>query len=356
MIKQINAKKHPAYDGHEKVFYFEDKRTKLQGYIAWHNSKLGPLTGGTRLYPYKSKKEALGDVLSLSKAMSYKCAISHLPFGGGKAVIIGNVKLKNKNFLEAYAYVINSFNGKYTTGTDVNISDADIFIMSHITPYILRGDGGKRTTSQMAAKGVYVAIKKASKLILSKKENKNISVLVKGVGKLGGELVRLLTKDGMQVFIADINKKRASKLHDKYPQTEVVNFRNIHKIKADIFSPCAIGNEFTKKVVEELNCKIIIGGANNQLANDKLAENLQMRGIWYIPDYVVNSGGLIQIIDGLSKKGYNLKRVTSRINQIGETTKKLIKQSLDSGETPLFISGKIAQAKLNHEKRKKRKK
>ena len=215
MIKQVDAKNHPAYDKHEKVFYFEDKSAKLRGYIAWHNTKLGPATGGTRFYPYRNNTDALGDALRLSRAMSYKCAISKLPFGGGKAVIIGNTSIKNKKILEAYARVIDSFSGKYTTGTDVGITDDDVSIMSKVTPYILKGNGGNYTTSQMAAYGVYVAIKKAVKLLLDTKKNKDVRVSVKGLGKLGGELVRLLVVDGMQVTIADINNDYVKKLHKK---------------------------------------------------------------------------------------------------------------------------------------------
>ena len=274
MIKEINVKKYKAYAGHEKVFYFEDKPTKLKGFIAWHNTKFGPATGGTRLYPYISKSFAIDDVLRLSEAMTYKCVMAGVPFGGGKNVIIGNVNFKNKRFLSAYAKIIDSFNGKCTTGTDVGISDLDTEYMSKITPYILKGNGGDTTTSNMASYGIYTGIKTSIKLLLPGKKNKDVHIAIKGIGKIGLELVRLFNNDGFIITVADKDKNQIKKVNKLYSNVNVVNYKNIHKINVDVYSPCAMGKEFNKKNVNELNCKIIAGGANNQLDDDSIAQNI----------------------------------------------------------------------------------
>jgi len=346
MIKEISAKKYPAYAGHEKLYYFEDKPTKLKGYIAWHNTKLGPATGGTRLFSYSSKKEAINDVLRLSEAMTYKCAISNLPFGGGKNVIIGSKKLKNEKFLIAYAKIIDSFKGKCTTGTDVGISDADAIFMSTITPFILRGNQGKTTTSQMASYGIYIGIKSSLKLLLPKRSCKNIHVAIKGVGKIGLELIKLLMKDNFKVTIADIDKDKVQYIKKIYPSIKIVDYKIIHKIKCDIYSPCAMGNELTTKTIKELNCLIIAGGANNQLKDESLSQNIFERGIWYIPDYLINSGGLIQIVDELDKFGYNKKRVITRLKNIGKTVELIIKQSKRTKIDTLSVTKKIIYSKI----------
>lgn len=346
MIKEINAKNHPSYAGHEKVFYFEDKPTKLKGFIAWHNTKLGPATGGTRLFNYSSKKEALGDVLRLSEAMTYKCAISDLPFGGGKNVIIGTKKLKNNEFLSAYARIINSFDGKCTTGTDVGISDEDAIFMSKITPYILKGNNGKTTTSEMASFGVYVGIKTSLKLLLPKKLNKDVHITIKGVGKIGFNLTKLLVKDGFKITVADIDKDKIIEIKKLFPSVKVSDFKNIHKIKADVYSPCAMGGEFNLKTIKELNCLIIAGGANNQLKNESLSKKIYNRGIWYIPDFLINSGGLIQIVDELDKSGYDRKRVNSRLKNIGETISQIIKKSQETKKDTLSVTKNIINYKI----------
>lgn len=352
MIKEINVKRYPAFVGHEKVFYFEDKSVKLKGFIAWHNTKLGPATGGTRLYPYSSKEKAINDVLRLSESMTYKCVMAGVPFGGGKVVIMGDINLKNKKFLSAYANIIDSFKGRCTTGTDVGISDYDTNYMSKITPFILKGDGGKTTTSNMASYGVYIGIKTSINLLMPYKKNKNLHIAIKGVGKIGSELTRLLLKDGFKITVADNDKKKINQIKKLYPFVDIADFKNIHKIKTDVYSPCAMGGEFNNKTIKELNCFIIAGGANNQLVDDSIAQKIQNRGIWYIPDYIINAGGLIQIVDELDKSGYNRERVNKRITNIGKTISKIIKESKRTKNNPLYITKEMINKKLYGKKSK----
>lgn len=351
MIKEIKPIHHKQYSGHEKVFYFEDKKVKLRGYIAWHNTKRGPATGGTRLYKYKNKNEALADVLQLSKAMTYKAAIANIPFGGGKVVIIRTQKQKSKKFLKSYAQIIDSFKGKFTTGTDVGISDMDTKYMSTITPFILKGTKGRTTTSLMAARGVYEGIISAFHTLLPNKKIQDMTIAIKGTGKIGAELVRLLYKDNAQIIIGEKNIKTRKKIKKQFPKIKVVNYKNIHKMKVDVYAPCAMGNEFTPKTIKELNCYIVAGGANNQFANENDMNRLSKRKIWYIPDYVLNSGGLIQIVDELSKGGYNAKRVKNRIKKIGSTVAHLIKESKKTKVSTLKIAKKIAYEKIHKNKK-----
>lgn len=347
MIKEINVSKNKYYDGHERVFYFEEKNVGLRGYIALHNTKNGPATGGTRLYPYRSKKEALEDVLKLSKAMTYKCIFSGVKFGGGKAVIIASPRDKNEDVLRAYANFIKSFKGKYTTGTDVGISDADTAFMSKITKFILRGDGGGTTTSLMAGRGVYESVITSFKKLIPNKKLSDMTIAIKGVGKIGAELIRLLYKSGAKITVADKSLESISKVKKLFPKVKVVDYKDIHKLKVDIYSPCAMGGEFNKKRIKELNCRIIVGGANNQFLDERDIQRVSKMGIVYIPDYVVNAGGLIQIVDELSKGGYNSKRVKNSIKNIGKSVAWLITESQKTGMTPFDVAQKVVQAKIN---------
>ena len=346
MIKEIKPTRNKEYSGHEKVFYFGNKKTKLKGYVAWHNTVNGPATGGTRLYGYKSDNEALGDVLRLSKAMTYKCAIAGVSFGGGKAVIMGTPEKKSKEFLKSYAKIIDSFNGKFTTGTDVGISDADTKYMSKVTPFILKGTGGRTTTSLMAARGVYEGIISAFRTILPNKKIEDMTITVKGTGKIGAELVHLLYRHNVKIIAGDKNSQSITKIKKIFPKIKIADYKTIHKIKADIYAPCAMGGEFTPKTIKELNCRIVAGGANNQFVDERDAEKLSKRGIWYIPDYVINAGGLIQIVDELGKEGYNTKRVRNSIKKIGVTVAHLINESKKTGISTLEIAKKIAHEKI----------
>ena len=81
---------HPEFDGHERVVFGHEPDSGLNAIIAIHNTNLGPALGGCRMWPYGSESEALTDVLRLARGMTYKSALAGLPFGGGKAVILGD--------------------------------------------------------------------------------------------------------------------------------------------------------------------------------------------------------------------------------------------------------------------------
>ena len=99
---------------HEQVVVCNDNHTGLKAIIGIHNTVLGPGLGGTRMYPYKNDKDALIDVLRLSRGMSYKAAISGLNLGGGQVILIGD---PNKHKSEAYfgeiCQFIDNVNSKY---------------------------------------------------------------------------------------------------------------------------------------------------------------------------------------------------------------------------------------------------
>ncbi|MFA6000139.1 MAG: Glu/Leu/Phe/Val dehydrogenase dimerization domain-containing protein [Candidatus Paceibacterota bacterium] len=346
MIKEIKPKNNKQYSGHEKVFYFEDKKVGLRGYVAWHNTVGGPATGGTRLYDYKKTSDALSDVLRLSKAMTYKGVISGVPFGGGKAVIIGIPAQKTKEFLKSYAKVIDSFKGKFTTGTDVGISDDDTKYMSSITPFILKGTGGRTTTSLMAARGVYEGVVSAFRTLFPHKKIQDMTIAIKGTGKIGAELIRLLYKHNVKIIAGEKDAENIKKIKKLFPKIKVVDYKNIHKVKVDVYSPCAMGGELTPRTIRELNCRIIVGGANNQFVDERDISKLTKRGIWYVPDYVVNAGGLIQIVDELRRGGYNTKRVRRGIKNIGNITRHLIQESEKTGISTIDIAKKIVHEKI----------
>ena len=91
-INEVDVTTHGDFSKHEKVLRCHDRKTGLLAYIAIHNTKLGPALGGCRIWPYASEDDALTDVLRLSRGMTYKSAISNLPLGGGKSVIIADGK------------------------------------------------------------------------------------------------------------------------------------------------------------------------------------------------------------------------------------------------------------------------
>lgn len=341
-------------DNHEAVYSFFDNNTGLRGFLGIHNTNLGPATGGTRMYPYKCEKEALRDVLLLSKAMTYKSALAGVPFGGGKAVIIGGSEIKSEGMLREYGKVIDSFKGGFTTGTDMGITHEDTETMATESEYIL---GQKNTvekfdTSDMAALGVFFSIKEGLREIFGSPSVRGKKISINGVGKLGGELLRLLMEEGAEVVAADINLEVVEKIKSEYRDVKFVDPEVIFSQKVDAYSPCAIGGEFNEKTISRLDTKIISGGANNQLVSDTIGESLYKLGILYIPDYIANSGGLINIVDEMEENGYNKDRVTEKITSIGETVRKIINLSKARGKSTNIVANELAK-KIIYESKKR---
>lgn len=332
-----------GYDKHEKVIEINDKKNNLKGFIAIHNTNLGPAVGGTRMFMYKDATSALKDVLNLSRAMTYKCAISGINFGGGKAVLIGNPLNKDNKFLASYAKKVKSLNGQFFTGEDMGISESDVQYMLKFCPFFIGKSEMAGDPSPFASLSVYLCMKTAVNHVYGSDSLNGKSVAIRGVGKVGSELVRLLYKEGAQIYISDVNKQAEKDIKNLFPEVVIVKNEEIPYKKIDIYSPCAFGGEFNLDNIQNLRCRIICGGANNQLSEKKVGEIISKNKILYVPDYVANAGGLINVSDELEKSGYKRTRVEKRIKALQKTLSKIIAQSEKSQLPTNYVSDILAE-------------
>ncbi|MCS6837581.1 MAG: leucine dehydrogenase, partial [Bdellovibrionaceae bacterium] len=295
------------YGEHEEVVFCYDKTVGLKAIIAIHNTTLGPALGGTRMWDYKSEEEALIDVLRLSKGMTYKAAASGLNLGGGKAVIIGNPKTqKSEALFRAFGQFVNSLNGRYITAEDVGTCVTD---MEHIfmeTPWVTgipKEFGGSGDPSPYTAHGVLMGIKAAVAFHLKTDSLRGIRVAVQGLGHVGYHLVGYLIQEGAQILASDIDPEKVEKVKKEYPQVTIVSPQEILFSACEVLAPCALGGIVNDETIPKLKCKIIAGGANNQLLERRHGDHLKELGILYAPDYVINAGGLINVVVEL--EGYS---------------------------------------------------
>jgi glutamate dehydrogenase/leucine dehydrogenase len=346
---------HREFDNHEFVIALTDKPTNLKAFIAIHDRNLGFAHGGTRMKVYDDEDQALSDVLDLSKAMSYKSALAGLPYGGGKGVIMLPVDVTEQQraaILTAYAQKIETLQGLFHTGSDVGVTDEDTKLMAKSCQYILGVSDvalQSYTTGKMAALGVYYAIKAAAVFKYGSDDLKGKTVSVKGLGKLGGELVELLHKDGAILYVADLDAAKAQAIHDKYPVVTPVDTYELHKQKVDIYAPCALGHDLTSGLISELSCDIVCGGANNQLESKEAADELVVKNILYIPDYVANAGGLIFVSDELEFDGFHIERVMQRTIGIGDTLQTIFERSMQENVPVYQIADTIARERIGRE-------
>ncbi len=331
----------PDFDQHESVHLFDDAKTGMRAIIAIHSTHLGPSAGGTRFWHYADKNAAMTDALRLSRGMSYKNAMAGLPAGGGKAVILADsAKTKTQDLLDCFARAVDNLAGRYITAQDVGMSEADMVALSKGTRHVagLPGQGGD--PGPYTARGVYLGVKAAAKRALGADTMAGIHVAIQGVGSVGGGLARYLAMDGAQLTIADVDTARAEALATEIG-VRCVNVGEIMSIEADVFSPNALGAVLTKASVAALRVKAVAGGANNQLATGPEGRLLADRGILYAPDYVINAGGIINVlrhIDGADDDAINAKidTIPDRLNMIWE-------QSDLGGSTPAEVADQMAK-------------
>ncbi len=303
------------HNEHYKIVELKGK--KLQGFIAIHRLIEGVSTGGTRFYNYESAEEALDDALRLSKAMTYKCAIAGLPYGGAKGVIIADPQTADKEeILSEYAGYLNELKGQFYTGEDVGMTEEDVQKMLRISPYLIGQSDLAGDPSAYASLSVYYCMKTALRFKTGSDSLEKKVVAIKGIGKTGSELIRLVKEEGAKVIIADIDNEAIEKIQAIYPNIEIVDSDEIHKVEADVYAPCALGNDLTEETVGQIKAMIVCGTANNQLSSEDVGVKLFDKGIIYVPDYLANAGGVINVACELEPGGYDRDLVTKRIKKL----------------------------------------
>ena len=337
-----------AQFGHQNVVFCNDAETGLKAIIAIHDTTLGPALGGTRMWSYANEQDALHDVLRLSRSMTYKAAITGLNLGGGKAVIIGDSRTdKNEAMMRRYGKFIKNLNGSFITAEDVGTNPKDMEYIRMETEYVTgvpESLGGSGDPSPVTAKGVFMGIKACVKEQFGNDSLAGKSIAVQGIGHVGENLVQLLREENAKVYVSDIDEDRLQKVAKKYGAEAVAN-NSIFDLDMDIYAPCALGATVNTETIERLNCSIIAGAANNQLADESVHGKLLLdKGILYAPDYLINAGGLINCYSEIA--GYSKKRTMQLAENIYDATRTVLKKSKTENIPTSEAANKIAEKRI----------
>ena len=311
---------------HEQVVFCQDIETGLKAIIAIHNTNLGPALGGTRMWSYDNECDALNDVLRLSRGMSLKAAISGLDLGGGKAVIIGDSKTqKTEALMRKFGQYVESLGGRYITAEDVGMSTKDMQYVRMETKHVTgipESMGGSGDPSPFTAFGVYMGMKASAKYKWGSDSLQGKTVVVQGVGHVGENLVKHLYNEQANVIINDIDERRLEVLSEEYGAS-IVRGDSIFDLDMDIYAPCALGATINPGTLNRLNCEIIAGAANNQLADElRDGQICRDKGIVYAPDFLINAGGLINVYSEIN--GYNREKSLDKTKKIYDTTLEIL--------------------------------
>lgn len=332
---------------HEQVIFCHNKQVGLKAIIAIHSTALGPALGGTRMWPYRTEEEALVDVLRLSKGMTYKAANAGLNLGGGKAVIIGDPKTqKTEGLFRAFGIFVNTLNGKYITAEDVGTTVKEMEYIFMETPYVTgipKNFGGSGDPSPYTAHGVLMGIKASVKEKFGSDKLEGIRVHVQGLGNVGSNLVDYLVSEKAVVGIADIDPEKVRMISSKH-KVEVFDASSIVTSKCDVFAPCALGAVINDGTIQKLQCQIVCGGANNQLAESRHGQMLKEMNILYAPDYVANAGGLMNVFVEL--EGYSSERAFDKTRQVYDNLMKVFTISRSENVATNVAADRLAEDRI----------
>ncbi len=339
---------HPAFDAHEEVHFFHDEASGLRGIIAIHSTARGPAAGGCRMWNYESGEAAYRDALRLSHGMSYKNAMADLELGGGKAVIWGNSRTdKTPELFRAFGRAIETLKGRYYTAEDVGISPSDLAYAAEETKFVAGLETGVAASgdpSPVTAEGVFRGIGVAARHAFGSESVSGKRVAVQGVGHVGADVVRKLVAAGAEVMIADIAEDQLQTL-SKETGAQIVPKDDILFLDADILSPNALGAILNEDSLPKLKCKVIAGGANNQLSRPEIGDMLSEMGILYAPDYVINGGGIINVAAEISGT-YDPAWVDGKLSKLMETLDEVFTISSQKTKATNRVADDIARLRI----------
>jgi len=290
------------------------------GYRVQYNITLGPAKGGIRYHP----DVTLDEVTALAAWMTWKCAVAHVPFGGGKGGIICDPTRMSRRELEALtrryvAEIIDAIGpDKDVPAPDVNTNDQvmawimDTYSM-HVgftSTAVVTGKpiemGGSLGRREATGRGVMITTREAAKHL--RLNIKQATVAVQGFGNVGSVSADLLSKIGAKIVAVtdwkggvydrgglDINRlidyAKQHKSIDGYPSGEPIDNVDLFKLDVDVLVPAALENQITMENAPDIRAKIIAEGANGPTTPDA-HKHLHERGVFVIPDILANAGGV----------------------------------------------------------------
>jgi leucine dehydrogenase len=319
-------------------------------FVAVHSTVRGPALGGCRMWVYEDSRAALRDALRLSRAMTYKAAVANLPLGGGKGVIMlpGAGPLgreRRRAALLDFGDTVEALGGRYITAEDVGTSSQDMSVIAHRTRHVAglsRSRGGSGDPSPFTALGVESAIRACCERVFASDSLRGRTICVVGLGHVGSRVARRCARAGAKLLLADVDtakRKLARELDAGWTAPE-----RALDAETDVLAPCALGGFLDDVAVQRLRCRIIAGAANNQLADDRIADLLAARQILWAPDFVVNAGGIINIVEELNE--YDPAAAGRRVRGITDTLREIFDHAEATGATPLAAAMELARARL----------
>lgn len=323
--------------GLEELHLFHDPRTGARAAIAIHSTRLGPALGGCRFLTYPSTEAAIRDAMCLARAMSYKAAIAGLRHGGGKGVLMRPEHLPDRRaYVEAFASFVQRLGGRYITAEDSGTHVSDMDTVAAITPHVVGTSKDAGDPAPSTALGVRRGIEAAVKFWLRREGLQGVRVAIQGAGNVGSHLARELADLGANVILTDLSKTVLERVAQRV-SAEIVDPDSIWDVDCDVLAPCALGGVIDARTARRIKACIVAGSANNQLSEPDVATILQEREILYAPDFVINAGGLIQLVVT------NADERRDKLLGIYDTLMAIFQDAESDHQTPVAMAERMAE-------------
>ena len=371
-LDQVNTSAFLDSWGPEEVIQVYDPNTGMQGFLVIDNTALGPGKGGIRISPTVTPLEVFG----LARAMTWKCALADIPFGGAKSGIRADPYTIDKlRFVKEFAKKIApSVPSRYVSAPDMNVGEKEIeaFVETIGDRQAATGKpaklGGIPHELGTTGFGVGVALEKSFEMIGDTiglpKDLADTRVVIQGFGNVGLWIAKFVTSKGAKIVALndywgtiynqegidlDVAEKHAYATSEQasiknYKQGTILSRDAILGLDCDILVPCAVGNVINEGTWPIIKAKMIVEGANN--ATTPIAERqLFEKGTIIVPDFLANAGGVIgsyvEYKNGTEEEAFSM--IESKIKK---NTECVISDAIDRKLTPRQVALEIAQQRI----------
>jgi leucine dehydrogenase len=332
---------------YEQLVLCHDEASGLRAIIAIHDTTLGPALGGCRMWTYSSEDEAIEDALRLARGMTYKNAAAGLNFGGAKAVVIGDPrKDKSEALFRALGRYIETLGGRYITAEDVGTTIEDMECIRMETKYAAGLAEGGGDPSPITALGVFHGIRAACKEVFGSDDVAGRKIAIQGIGNVGYNVAKYLKEAGAELIVTDIFEDNVNKAV-KELGAKAVKPDEIIGVECDVFSPCALGAIINDETIDKLKCKAVAGSANNQLKEDRHGDMLEQKGILYVPDYIINAGGVINVAAEFEPGGYSREKAVRKVEALYNAVLEVIEIAKKENIPTYKAADRLAENRIN---------
>jgi leucine dehydrogenase len=326
----------------EKLAVGHDQATGMQAVIAIDDSTLGPGLGGIRWMPYPDVDAAVAEACRLARGMTLKNALAELPYGGAKSVILSQDDEADRTaVLRAFGRMVADLHGGYIPGVDMGTTIEDLATIAKVGPEVACNH---EDPSPWTALGVYAGIV-AAVHHLGHHDLSGRRVVIQGAGHVGSSLALRLADAGAEVVVTDIDPERSERVAASVGG-QTVEPEEALGISCDVLAPCAQARVITPTNVPNLGCRIVAGAANDTLSERSCAAELADRGITYVPDFLLNAGGVIHI--HALRSGWDHHRLGEEVMGIGHRAGLILNRAEATERTPLEVAEAMATDRLGH--------